>query len=98
MAKLKGEVKIAIETCKGCELCIHECPQDTLEMSEELNQRGYHYAVMTVDNCTGCTNCALVCPDACITVYREVRGKKQPIAQVSNVTEDMTITIDGRQS
>ena len=96
MAKVKGEVKIAIETCKGCELCIHECPQETLVMSDELNQRGYHYAVVAVDNCTGCTNCALVCPDACITVYREQRGKRKLVAQVSNISENVTITIDGR--
>ena len=96
MAKVKGEVKIAIETCKGCELCVHECPQETLAMSEELNQRGYHFAVVAVDNCTGCTNCALVCPDGCITVYHEHKGKKVPVAQVSNITENVTITIDGR--
>ena len=96
MAKVKGEVKIAIETCKGCELCVHECPQGTLAMSDELNQRGYHYAVVVVDNCTGCTNCALVCPDACITVYREQKGKKRPVAQVSNISDNVSITIDGR--
>ena len=88
MAKIKGEVKIAIEVCKGCELCVYECPQETLSMSEELNQRGYHYTIVVQDNCTGCTNCALVCP--------ERRKKKPSIAEVYRETEDMTVTIDGR--
>ena len=94
MAKIRGHVRIAIEVCKGCELCIHECPQDTLGMSKHLNQRGYHYAVVIQDNCTGCTNCALVCPDAAITVYRERRGKKVPIATLSDISEDVTLSVD----
>lgn len=96
MPKVKGEVKIAIETCKGCELCVHECPQETLAMSEELNQRGYHFAVVQDESCTGCTNCALICPDGAITVYREHRGKKTPVAKISDVKENITFTIDGR--
>ncbi|MFH1853170.1 MAG: 4Fe-4S dicluster domain-containing protein [Candidatus Neomarinimicrobiota bacterium] len=96
MAKVKGTVKIAIETCKGCELCVHECPQETLAMSEELNQRGYHFAIISEDNCTGCTNCALICPDGAITVYRESHGKKTPVARISNITENISLSIDGR--
>ncbi|MDO9027977.1 MAG: ferredoxin family protein, partial [Candidatus Roizmanbacteria bacterium] len=64
---VKGTVKIDIETCKGCELCIEACPQDSLQMSKGINTKGYHYAVLVQDNCTGCVNCALVCPDAVIT-------------------------------
>ncbi len=96
MTKIKGRVEIAIETCKGCELCVHECPQETLAMSEELNQRGYHFAVVHDDSCTGCTNCALICPDGAITVYRERRGKRSAVARISNITENISVTIDGR--
>ncbi len=77
MAKIRGHVQINIENCKGCELCINECPQGSLEMSQNINKKGYHYAVLVEDNCTGCTNCALVCPEAIITVYRESRSKKK---------------------
>lgn len=76
MAKIHGHVQINIENCKGCELCVSECPQGSLEMSKNINKKGYHYAVLVEDNCTGCTNCALVCPEAIITVYRESRSKK----------------------
>ncbi len=92
---VKGTVKIDIETCKGCELCIEACPQDSLQMSKGINSKGYHYAVLVQDNCTGCVNCALVCPDAVITVYRTTKKKdKEPIAVISQVKRDIKVTIE----
>ena len=92
---VRGTVKFDIETCKGCELCIEACPQDSLQVSPNINAQGYHYVVLVKDNCTGCTNCALVCPDAVITVYRESRKKeKVPVATISNVKQNINITID----
>jgi 2-oxoglutarate ferredoxin oxidoreductase subunit delta len=90
----RGKVIFDIETCKGCELCVKACPQESLELSPRINAQGYHYAVLVKDNCTGCTNCALVCPDAVITVYREKKKQRVPVAKISNVKEDITITID----
>jgi len=90
---VRGTVKIDVETCKGCELCIEACPQDSLAMSKEINTKGYHYAVLVQDNCTGCVNCALVCPDAVITVYRAGK-KKEPIAVISNIKHDIKIMVD----
>jgi 2-oxoglutarate ferredoxin oxidoreductase subunit delta len=73
---IRGNVVIAQEICKGCELCIAACPQESLGLSEKINLKGYKYAVLIQDNCTGCVNCALVCPDAAITVYREKKHTK----------------------
>ncbi len=89
----KGAVTFDIETCKGCELCIDACPQGSLQISPRINTQGYHYAVLIEDNCTGCTNCALVCPDAVITVYRETKKAKVPVARISQVTENITVTL-----
>jgi len=90
----RGKVIFDIETCKGCELCVKACPQESLELSPKINAQGYHYAVLVKDNCTGCTNCALVCPDAVITVYREKKKQRVAVAKITNVKEDITITID----
>ena len=96
---VKGKVLFDIETCKGCELCIEACPQDSIRLSPKINAQGYPYAVLIKDNCTGCTNCALVCPDAVITVYREKKkGKKVPVAKITNVKENITVTIDDERS
>ena len=91
---IHGTVHFDVETCKGCELCIEACPQESLQLSPAINAQGYHYAVLIKDNCTGCINCALVCPDAVITVYREVKNKeKVPVARISRVTENLTVTV-----
>ena len=68
---LKGAIIIANERCKGCGVCIDNCPVNTIALSKEVNGKGYNYAYMAnPENCTGCTNCATVCPDSCISVYR----------------------------
>ncbi|MFC1784331.1 ferredoxin family protein [Candidatus Neomarinimicrobiota bacterium] len=94
MAKIHGHVKIEIENCKGCELCVNECPQDSLEMSKNINKKGYHYAVLNDDTCTGCTNCALVCPEAIITVYRESKTAKEKIVTISDVKDNISISVN----
>ena len=70
MAKIKGDIVINTERCKGCEVCLAACPFTVIAMSKEVNSKGYHFAMKVNDECTGCTNCALVCPDGVITVYR----------------------------
>lgn len=85
MAKVKGGILVEIDKCKGCELCIAACPQKTIELSDKLNAKGYHFAVTTQNNCTGCTNCALVCPEGIIKVFRKVVSKDD-IASVINNT------------
>lgn len=72
MAKVKGSIVVDIEKCKGCEVCVAACPTDVIQLAEEVNGKGYHYAYMAnPDACTGCANCAIVCPDGVITVYRK---------------------------
>ena len=71
---IKGTVIIEKDICKGCELCIAACPQDSLGLSSKINIKGYRFAELIQDNCTGCINCALVCPDVAITVYRQPKS------------------------
>ena len=76
MAKVQGDIIIDIQRCKGCELCVEACPEETLALSETINLKGYAYAIKVQSNCTGCANCALVCPEAIITVYRKSNKSK----------------------
>jgi 2-oxoglutarate ferredoxin oxidoreductase subunit delta len=72
MAKVRGAIVVDIERCKGCELCVANCPTQTIAMGHMVNSKGYHYIYMkNPESCTGCTNCAVVCPDGVITVYRK---------------------------
>ena len=71
MSKIIGTVVIDTAKCKGCGLCVHACPTKTLGLSSnEVNHKGYAFAVVANDACIGCASCGLVCPDACISVYR----------------------------
>ncbi len=70
MAKIVGEVVIDKEVCKGCGVCVPACPNSVLNLSKNVNSKGYNYSEQTNDECIGCANCAIVCPDAAITVYK----------------------------
>jgi 2-oxoglutarate ferredoxin oxidoreductase subunit delta len=65
----RGAVEIAIERCKGCELCIPACPPRVLHMSTAHNALGVPYPELS-PGCTGCRACLLVCPDFCFAVYQ----------------------------
>ncbi|MGC9517761.1 MAG: 4Fe-4S dicluster domain-containing protein [Methanomicrobiales archaeon] len=49
--------------CKACERCILTCPQEVLKMSDEINERGYHYVIYEGEGCSGCGNCYYTCPE-----------------------------------
>ena len=61
------EVTIIKDRCKGCELCITNCPTDSLEMSKETNIKGYFVPrILDISTCSGCNLCSKLCPDFAI--------------------------------
>lgn len=71
MAKVRGAIVVDRERCKGCELCVVNCPTNVISMTREVNSKGYHIAYMEIpEACIGCANCAIVCPDGVISVYK----------------------------
>ena len=66
-----GRIEIDPQRCKGCELCVAQCPQKAITIGTSLNQQGYYFAVAKYPKrCTGCALCAEVCPDLAIAVFR----------------------------
>lgn len=67
----KGKVEIRSESCKSCGYCVKFCPKNVLAIGENVNQKGYPFAVAkNPEDCIGCMQCGQICPDAAIEVYR----------------------------
>jgi 2-oxoglutarate ferredoxin oxidoreductase subunit delta len=58
------------DRCKGCEFCVTFCPTEILELSPEINSKGYHPPKLkdgkTMDDCAKCRFCELLCPEFAI--------------------------------
>ena len=59
------------ERCKACGLCIASCKKDALEMTDEINSRGYKHIRVLEDKCIGCGVCYTVCPDGVFTISEQ---------------------------
>ncbi len=64
------QIRIAKDTCKGCELCVKACPQGVLALGHEINAKGYLYAKVAEQmKCIGCRLCCITCPDVAIELH-----------------------------
>ena len=69
----RGLLRVSVEECKGCGLCVEACPPKAIALSERLNHYGYRTATYAGAGCTGCGICFMVCPEpGAITVYQAV--------------------------
>ena len=67
-----ANIKIKKERCKGCCLCVAECPRGIIRMSDEPNEMGNFYPVIDDTNeCIGCALCCQMCPDMAIEITEE---------------------------
>jgi len=53
------------ELCTGCEVCIDECPNNCLEIKNDV------CALVRPEDCTGCGSCAEACPSEAIIMEEE---------------------------
>lgn len=70
----KGYVEISVEGCKGCGLCVFNCPVKCLALNlSDTNTFGLHYAYLQKEeSCIACQNCGIICPDGAISVYKKI--------------------------
>lgn len=67
----KGWITIDDNFCTGCGYCVHFCPRDCIDITnDKLSPRGYPLAVfVNPDRCTACGVCNWMCPAWAIEVY-----------------------------
>jgi 2-oxoglutarate ferredoxin oxidoreductase subunit delta len=61
-AKKSAVIRVNVEWCKGCEICVAFCPKNVLEMA------GGVVTVARPEDCNRCMLCELRCPDFAISV------------------------------
>ncbi len=57
------------DRCKGCGLCGAICPKNVLELSREVNTKGYFPVFQArPQDCVYCAMCCVMCPDVAIEI------------------------------
>ena len=70
-------ITIIKDFCKGCGLCIANCPKKVYEVSNEMNKKGYRLpSPVHVEDCIECGLCDLHCPDFAIVVEKTKKKEK----------------------
>lgn len=75
IARVRGEVVVVTERCKGCAFCVEYCPRHVLALSTAFNRKGYHPpTVSKPGECMNCNLCEMICPEFAIYSYASPAG------------------------
>ncbi len=81
-----ANIEIDKERCKGCCLCVAECPRGNIRMSELLNSGGHTYAeIVDLNDCTRCALCCQMCPDLAIRIDAPDETPPKPAIRIQEI-------------
>ena len=70
-------IKVIIDKCVGCELCVKVCTSDAIQM---INKK----AVIDIEKCTLCGACIEACKFDAIVIYKR-SFKEQEVTSYSGI-------------
>ena len=76
-SKKPAVIRIKLEWCKGCEICVAFCPKEVLELDDHEKA-----VVKRPEQCSACMLCELRCPDIAIEVRSEEREEVPKMPKV----------------
>jgi 2-oxoglutarate ferredoxin oxidoreductase subunit delta len=72
MVRKATKIIVDPKYCKGCHICISVCPHGVLEVSPQVDNRGFFLPVVKdLEACKVCSLCEMHCPDFAITVVAQ---------------------------
>lgn len=76
-ARPLGRIFVIPERCKECNYCWTFCPEEVLELSDEVNTNGYRHPKVKAGKENDCVNCGMcegICPEFAIFVEEVKRN------------------------
>lgn len=64
-------IKVDIDRCKGCGICVPQCPKNLIRMGDKMNEQGNFYPIIDNEKCIGCGLCCQMCPDLAIEIEKK---------------------------
>ena len=68
--EFRGRVTVDAELCRGCGLCVRDCPALALELDKE--SRDVYRLIYAVDRCAFCGQCEVSCPFGAIRLTNDL--------------------------
>lgn len=66
--KTLAKAKADTDLCKGCRLCVGQCPTSAIVPLDTVNKKGYEIIRIDEEKCIGCGMCYKICPDYIFTI------------------------------
>ena len=57
------KVRLSIDRCKGCYLCIANCKLGAISLMDKPNKKGVIPVQVDQEKCVQCGSCYTMCPD-----------------------------------